>query len=94
MLAGRRKERLIEACERLGTGNGGSERTGQSNVLQTLSQSDSYEILESERFGLLVGDVGDPLFWGNEVKKAMVSLHAIPQTYQVVLLVHQMHHFT
>ena len=87
ILAGRRKERLVEACERLGRENGRGEQTGGSSVLQTLSQSDNYEILESEQFGLLVGDVGDPLFWGNEVKKAIVSLNAIPQSFQIDSLV-------
>lgn len=73
---------MVEACERLRGTSGhtiveGNDFAG-AGELQTLSRSDTREILESEQFGLMVGDVGDPLFWGDEVKKAMVSLHELP----------------
>lgn len=95
ILAGRRKERLIDALERLqaesngvlGLAGQGDEVNPEASAAQQIedgaagstellevSRGDNHEILASGQFGLLVGDVGDPLFWGNEVKKAMVSL--------------------
>ena len=86
---------MIEACERLRGKNSGGEYAGERNAaarseeldLQTLSKSESHEILESKQFGLMVGDVGDPLFWGNEVKKAMVSLQTSSEIHQIDSLV-------
>jgi hypothetical protein len=41
-------------------------------------QSGSSEMTGPGQFDLLVGDVGDPSFWSDEVKKAMVSHSCSP----------------
>ncbi|KAL1959144.1 hypothetical protein VTO42DRAFT_2931 [Malbranchea cinnamomea] len=75
ILVGRSKERLIEAWERLRAEYESATLSSEERIAGgeplSLSVSDNYEILDSGPFRLVVGDVGDPLFWSEEVKKTM-----------------------
>ena len=134
ILVGRRKERLLNALDRLRrtyeqdygdhitveysaaedtrerTSSGADSSAGEGILSSPQAQHKSLERHDRSEYGqlaLIAGDVGDPSFWNDNIKKSMVSIRiplyvaklqninlsiSLPIQYQIAPLLHASKH--